>query len=448
MNSPVAVDVPVYSKREQRGWYAYDFANSAFSTTVVTLFLGPYLTALAKAGAGDDGFIYPLGIKTDPRALWGYLVSLSVVLQAIVMPVIGAIADYGRRKREILGATALTGAGATIAMFTLKDADWALGGILFLISNVMFGSALVVYNSFLPEIAPPEERDAVSSRGWGLGYLGGGLLLALNLALYSNAEAYGITEGMAVRISLASAGAWWAAFTIPALLTLRNRPGPHHLNRGQHLLTIGFLQLFRTLASLRLFPQTLVFLVAYTLYNDAIQTVISLASQFGNDELKIPLSSLTLAILMVQFVAFGGALAFNWLAARITAKRAVLVALVLWIGVVASMYFFVKTTAEFFVMAAIVGMVMGGSQALSRSLFSLMIPPGKEGEYFSLYEISDKGTSWLCPLIFGLALTYTGNYRLAILTLLVFFIAGAIVLTRVDVDRAAKEAHREPGVPH
>jgi UMF1 family MFS transporter len=445
--SSTPVPVHRYSKHEQRGWYFYDWGNSAFSTTVVTLFLGPYLTSLAKTAAGESGSIHPLGIAIDPRAYWGYLVSLSVILQAVLMPIIGALADYGRRKKELLALCAYTGASATVGMYFLDSDDYLLGGALFLVANVAFGSSLVVYNSFLPEIAAPEDRDAVSSKGWGLGYLGGGLLLALNLLLYTRAESIGLTEARAVRISLASAGLWWGIFTIPTLAALRNRPSLNQLRRGQHLLTVGFFQLFQTLAGLKNYPKTLVFLVAYTFYNDAIQTVISLASQFGSEELKIPLGQLTLAILMVQFVAFFGALAFNWIASRITAKRAVMLSLVIWIGVVASMYLFVRTVAEFFVMAAIVAIVLGGSQALSRALFSLMIPPGKEAEYFALYEISDKGTSWLCPMIFSLALDYTGSYRLSILSLLIFFVAGLAILSRVQVEAAAEEA-RSVAVAH
>ena len=204
--------------------------------------------------------------------------------------------------------------------------------------------------------------------------------------------------------------------------------------------TVGFGQFAATVKSLRRYPRTLLFLAAYLTYNDAIQTVIAMAGQFGGDELKMPMEQLTLAILMVQFVAFTGALLFNWIATKITAKRAVLAALVIWTGVLAYIYLSVSTPAEFFIMAALVAVVMGGSQALSRSLFSLMIPEGKEAEYFSLYEISDKGTSWLGPLVFGLALQMTGSYRLAALSLVVFFVIGFLLLSRVDVEKAAAEA--------
>lgn len=435
-----ATGAPAYSKREQRGWYMYDWANSGFSSTVVTLFLGPYLTALAKAGADPAGYVYPLGVQVDARSFWGYMISLSVLSQVLFLPVVGAIADYGRRKKQFLAATTYLGAAATMAMFFLEGTDYLLGGGLFLISNLAFGASMVLYNSFLPEIAAPEDRDDVSSKGWGIGYVGGGVLLALNLVLFSQASSLGLTNGQAVRINLWSAGAWWAVFAIPTLVAVKNRQVAKKLAPGETAIGASFRQLAHTLADVRKYPQTMTFLLAYLLYNDAIQTVITLASQFGNDELKIPLSTMTVVILMVQFVAFFGAIAFNWLAAAINAKRAVVVSLVIWTGVLIYIYLAVTTTLEFFIMAAIVAMVMGGSQALSRSLYSLMIPKSKEAEYFSIYEISDKGTSWLCPLLFGLALQFTRSYRLAILSLILFFLLGLFVLLRVDVRRASAEA--------
>jgi len=427
-------------KREQRSWFVYDWANSAYSSAVVTLFLGPYLTAIAKAAAGPDGYIHPFGLNIDPRSLWGYLVSLSVLSQVFVLPLVGAIADYGRRKREILGALAYTGAVATMCLFFVEGSNYLLGAALFLVANLAFGASMVVYNAFLPEICAPEDRDRISSRGWGVGYLGGGVLLALNLAFLSNADALGISKGMAVRISMGSAGVWWALFTLIPMAGLKNRGVQRVLPPGQSMLRVGFRQFGNTIKNLRRYPRTLLFLAAYLTYNDAIQTVIAMAGQFGSDELKMPMEQLTLAILMVQFVAFAGALLFNWIATKITAKRAVLAALVIWTGVLAYIYLAVSTPAEFFIMAALVAVVMGGSQALSRSLFSLMIPEGKEAEYFSLYEISDKGTSWLGPLVFGLALQLTGSYRLAALSLVVFFVIGFFLLSRVDVEKAAAEA--------
>ncbi len=430
-----------YSTKEQRGWYFYDFANSAFASTVVTLFLGPYLTSVSKAGADANGLIHPLGIPVEPRSYWGYLVALSVVTQVVVLPVLGAIADRSNHKKALLALFAYLGAGATTAMFFLQGRAYLLGGVLFLIANLTFGASIVVYNSFLPEIAPPEERDAVSSKGWGIGYLGGGILLGLNLLLYLKAQAFGISEAMAVRISLSSAGVWWGLFSLIPLATLRNRRSMRRAT-GEDIWA-GFRELRMTLKELPQYPQTLTFLLAYLLYNDAIQAVIALASQFGNDELGIPMSTLTQIILMVQFVAFAGSIGFNYVARFLGAKRSVMLALVIWTLVLVAMYISVRTVAEFWVVSAVVAIIMGGSQALSRSLFSQMIPKGREGEYFSLYEISDKGTSWLCPLLFGLALQFTKSYRLAILSLIVFFVMGLVLLAKVNVQRAAIEAGNE-----
>jgi UMF1 family MFS transporter len=429
-----------YSVREQRGWYLYDWANSAFATTSVALFLGPYLTELAKAAADEHGFVYPLGLPVDARSYWSYLVSVSVVLQVLVLPLVGAIADYGHRKKQWLALTAYVGAAAAAAMFWLRGSNYLFGGALFLVANVSFGASIVIYNSFLPEIAPPERRDAVSSAGWGIGYIGGGVLLALNLLLFLNARRLGISDGTAVRVNLCSAGVWWAVFTIPALLTLRNRKPAHAVPPGRSAAGAVAGQLRRTLGHLRHYPQAMLFLLAYLLYNDAIQAVLALASQFGSDELKIPVPRLTLAILMVQFVGFVGAFAFQWVAARAGTKRAIAISLVLWTATLFYIYGIVRSSTEFFVAAAAVAIVMGGSQALSRSLFAQLIPKGREAEYFSIYEVSDKGTSWISPLVFGIALQFTRSYRIAILSLIVFFLAGLAVLLKVDVKRGEREA--------
>jgi MFS transporter, UMF1 family len=428
-----------YSKREQRGWYMYDWANSTFASTVVTLFLGPYLTALAKAAAGTDGRVHPLGVPVDPRSWWGYLISISVVTQIFTLPITGAVADFSPNKKRLMALFAYAGALTTAAMFFLHGDEYLFGGILFLIANLAFGASIVVYNSFLPDIAPPEQRDAVSSTGWGIGYLGGGLLLALNLALFGKAKALGLSDAMAVRINLASAGVWWGLFSLIPLAAIRNRPAGRKRGPGEGLMKT-FREFVGTLRDMRHYPQTLRFLIAYLLYNDAVQAVIALAAQFGSDELKMPMADLTGVILMVQFVAFFGSFLFDWISRLIGARSAVIVSLLIWTGVLVSMYVSVRNERQFFIVAAVVAIVLGGTQALSRSLFSLMIPKGREAEYFGVYEISDKGTSWLCPLLFGLALQFTGSYRLAILSLITFFAAGLLVLLTVNVRAAAEEA--------
>jgi UMF1 family MFS transporter len=427
------------NSRERWGWYFYDWANSAFPTSVVTVFLGPYLTSLA-ASASHDGFVYPLGIKIAVPSLWPYMVSLSVLLQVLALPLIGAIADYGNRKREMLALTAWIGAGASTALYFAQGGAYLYAAILFLIANVAFGASAVIYNAFLPEIAPEEERDSVSSTGWGFGYLGGGLLLALHLALFSNAATLGLDESTAARIALGSSGLWWGLFTLVSVFRLKNHGAQKTPPSGQGYLSAGMGQLLHTLGEIRAVPHTLLFLSAYLIYNDAIQTVMTMAAQFGREELHLSLGTLSAAILMTQIVAFGGAMLFNQIAKTIGAKRAVLLSLGVWIAVVAAVYSAVQTAAHFFIAAGVIGIVMGGSQALSRSIFSLLIPKGHEAEYFSVYEISDKGTSWLGPLFVGLALQWTGNFRLAILSLGLFFAVGIALLSRVNVAKGAAAA--------
>ena len=444
--SQVAPVAPVTdNRREQISWYFYDWANSAFSTTVVTVFLGPYLTNITKAAADAAGFVYPLGAWLPIRAdsFFPYMVSLSVFLQVLVLPLMGAYADYSNRKKEMLGFCAYFGAFATMGLYFLQGDNYLLGGGLFLLANLSFGASIVFYNAFLPEIASADRRDKVSSEGWAMGYLGGGILLALNLALFLNAESFGLETGFAVRISMVSAGIWWAIFTVIPLLNLRRRHAVKHLPQGQRLLTVGFSQLGHTLRNLPKYPQTLLFLVAYLLYNDGIQTVIALSSQFGSQELGIGESSLVAVILMVQFVAFLGALAFGFLARRFGTKRSLIISLFIWTGTIVYAYAFLQTEAQFFGMAAAIALVLGGSQALSRSAYSLMIPEGREAEYFSLYEISERGTSWIGPLVFGLAWQCTGSYRLGILSVIIFCSLGLSLLFFVDIHRAALEAGNE-----
>lgn len=437
-------DRPGYSRREQIGWYFYDWANSAFSTTVVTVFLGPYLTAVAQAAADANGMVYPFGIPVLADSFFAYTVSLSVVLQVFFLPILGAVADYSNRKKQMLGVTAYLGAFATMGLYFLEGNNYLLGGALFLFANLSFGASIVFYNAYLPEIASADERDKISSQGWALGYLGGGLLLLVNLLFVQFwAEDLGLTTGQAVRISLVSAGLWWAIFTLIPLARLQNRRPIKSLPPDERLWTIGFKQLRHTLRNLPKYPHTLLFLCAYLLYNDGIQTVIALAAQFGAEELDMETSSLVQLILMVQFIAFFGALGFGYLARWLGAKRSVILSLVIWVGVTVYTYAFLQTVTQFFILGGVIAIVLGGSQALSRSLFSLMIPAGQEAEYFSLYEVSERGTSWMGPLIFGLTLQFSGSYRLAILSIAIFFAVGLIVLTRVNVHRAIAEAGNE-----
>ncbi|MCW2620226.1 MAG: yxiO [Modestobacter sp.] len=374
--SPAPVDQTL--RRERFGWYSYDWATSVFSSTVVTVFLGPYLTDIAERAAGPDGDVHPLGIPMPPGSLFGYTLSASVFLQVFVLPLLGAIADRSGRKREMLTVLSYVGALATAALFFVGGERYLLGAGLFIVANLAFGSAMVVYYSWLPDLAAPDERDAVSSKGWASGYLGGGLLLVLNLGLYLNAGSLGLSDGDAVRICLCSAGVWWGLFAVVTLTRLRNHPHPPEPGTEGHGVVGGSLrQLGATFRDLRRRPLTLLFLVTYLLYNDGVQTVANVSAQYGSEELGLPQSTLITAILVVQFVAFGGALALGRLAGRHGTKRTILGSLVVWVLVIGIAYFLQKGSApQFYAVALAIGFVLGGTQALSRSLFSQLNPPG------------------------------------------------------------------------
>ncbi|MEV5107426.1 MFS transporter [Streptomyces massasporeus] len=423
-------------RREQRGWYFYDWACSVYSTSVLTVFLGPYLTSVAKAAADADGYVHPLGIPVRAGSFFAYSVSLSVIVAVVVMPLVGAAADRTGRKKPLLAAAAYTGATATAAMFFLDGDRYLLGGALLVVANAAQSVAMMLYNSYLPQIAPPEERDAVSSRGWAFGYASGSLVLVANLVLYTGHESFGLSESAAVRICLASAGLWWGAFALVPLRRLRDRR-----TAGREAALPGFRQLAATVRDMRRHPLTLAFLLAYLVYNDGIQTVISQASVYGSEELGLEQSTLIGAVLLVQLLAVAGALTMGRLARVYGAKRTILGSLVAWTVTLAAGYFLpAGAPVWFFVLAAGIGLVLGGSQALSRSLFSHLIPPGREAEYFSAYEMSDRGMSWLGPLLFGITYQLTGSYRDAIISLVVFFVLGFALLARVPVRRAIGEA--------
>ncbi|MFD4626332.1 MFS transporter [Streptomyces sp. NPDC058475] len=426
-------------RREQHGWYFYDWACSVYSTSVLTVFLGPYLTSVAKHAADADGFVHPLGIPIRAGSFFAYAVSASVILSIFVMPIAGAAGDRTGRKKPLLAAAAYLGAAATTGMFFLDGDRYLLGGLLLIVANASVAVSMVLYNSYLPQIAPPEERDAVSSRGWAFGYAAGSLVLVANLILFTAHDTFGVSESTAVRICLASAGVWWGAFTLVPLKRLRDRRTTAAASASASV--HGWRQLAATVRDMRGKPLTLAFLLAYLVYNDGIQTVISQASVYGSEELGLSQSTLIVAVLLVQVLAVGGALGMGRLARTYGAKRTILGSLVAWTVTLGAGYFLpAGAPVWFFVLAAGIGLVLGGSQALSRSLFSHLVPGGKEAEYFSAYEMSDRGMSWLGPLLFGLTYQLTGSYRDAIISLVAFFVIGFVLLARVPVRQAVRDA--------
>jgi UMF1 family MFS transporter len=363
---------------------------------------------------------------------------------------LGTIADYTNLKKKMMLSFAYVGAMATIFLFFVQtdmpgigtNGAVLLASLLMIVANLCFGAAIVFYNAFLPDIAPPAQRDTVSARGFAYGYLGGGLLLLANFALLATIS----DTALAVRISLASAGVWWLLFTyLFPHQRLRQRDAVRQLPPGTTLFSHGIRQIVHTLREIHAkYPMTLRYLIAYLIYNDGIQTVIVVATAFAADELGVETQSLLILVLMIQFIAFGGAFLFGYLAGRMGAKRAIMISLTVWAAIVIYAYFLLTNETQLYVLGFFLALVLGGSQALSRSLFSQMIPADHEAEYFGFYEISERGTSWLGPLAFAAAVQISGSQRVAIVSLIIFFVVGLLLLTRVDVKQAIVEAGNNP----
>ena len=441
--------VQVNDKREIFGWAMYDWANSAFSTTVGTVFLGPYIASLAANAAKSfpDGMARLGSLPIAPDSFIPYCVSISVALQVLFLPILGAIADYSHLRKRMMQIFATFGAVMTIALFLVSGALWWMGGLFFILANLAFGASVVFYNSYLPDIASEDQRDRVSSFGWAMGYLGDGLLLALNLVVFTFHDNLGIPSELAIRINLASAGVWWLGFSFFTWARLHPRHPRRPLPSGESYTSIGFKQLGKTIREISQFPETLKFLGSFFLYNDGIQTVIAVSSTFAaapllRGGLALDLNTLTVVILIIQFTAFFGALFWGRLAKWIGAKKAIIISLVIWSAVVIYAYFGLRSNhifVEFLLLGVVIAVVLGGSQAISRSLFAQMIPLGREAEFYSFYEISDRGTSWIGPLLFGLMNQIFGSLRPAILSLIFFFIVGLITLPFVNEKKGIKD---------
>jgi MFS transporter, UMF1 family len=440
---------PLRRSREQKAWNWYDWANSAYYTTVLSVLFAPFMITVAgrAAGCGDSAdetcgrTVDVLGLHVAAGSLPFYLTSFATISSAFLLPVVGALVDRSSRKRVHMAAFAWSGSFFAALLFLMHGAQWQLAAVAVVISSVLGGCSLVSYYAILVDISTEEERDRVSSRGWAWGYLGGGLLLAVNLVVVLAHDAIGLDKELAVRLSLLSAALWWAGFTFVPFLRLRDHPARDDGPGTGGLLDRSFGQLFRTLREMRAYPMTLTFLIAFLFYNDGIQTVIGVASTYGSKQLGFGDSVLIATILLIQFVAFGGALLFGRLAARYGAYRCILWGIYAWMAIVVLAMFLPRKNVVTFLLAGVaIAVVLGGTQALSRSFFSLLIPRGREGEYFALYNACERGTSWFGTFLFGVVFQVTGSYRPAIVALIVFFVLGAAFLLRLDARRGIEEA--------
>jgi UMF1 family MFS transporter len=439
---------PLWRSKDQKAWYWYDWANSAFYTTVLTAVFGPFMIEVAgkAAGCADpdetcDATLDVLGLDLAAGSLPSYLTTFATILSVFVLPIVGAFVDRSARKKLWMCGFAWAGSFFVCLLFFMKGESWQLAAFSIVAASILGGCSIVAYYAILVDISTEDERDVVSSRGWAFGYLGGGLLLAINFVMILMNDTLGISSEMAARLSLLSAGIWWAGFTIIPAVRLRNYQPVNEVPAEGTLLQRSFGQLFTTLKEMRGFPMTLTFLIAYLFYNDGIQTVIYSAAIYGSKQLDMPDSVLFGAILMIQFVAFGGALFFGRLATRYGSYKPILWGIYLWmVIVVAAMFLPEGNVPLFFAIGILIAIVLGGTQALSRSFFSLLIPRGREGEYFALYNACERGTSWLGTLLFGVVFQITGSYRPAIVALIIFFVLGAFFMHRLDPQRGIREA--------
>ena len=410
------------SSQARFAWYMYDWASSAFTTTVITVFLGPYLTSIAQTEAMTIGALSVFGIPIAPQSLFPYAVSMSVFLQLLLLPIIGYAADGPLGKKFVIMLCTAIGALATIGMYWIEPGNAMLGAVLFILANGAYGSSIVAYNAMLNDIADIGSRDQVSARGFAIGYAGGGLLLLMNLGLYLLKDSLGISGGHAVRISLASAGIWWGIFTFVPFMRV-----PHSKPKNS---SEGILISISGLKDILHQPRIVLFLIAFLLFNDGIQTVISMAAQFGSEELKLPLETLQVSILLVQIIAIFGALIFGKLANSSSALHMLMLSLILWMCIIIYAYAFLPpgSSIHFYVLSGVIALVLGGSQSMARSIYSKIIPIGSESRYFGIYELTDRGSSWLGPLLFGISLQISGSYRSALLALIIFFLLGIVFL--------------------
>jgi UMF1 family MFS transporter len=422
-----------------RAWAMYDWANSAVQTTIIAAVFPIYFHNVVAAELGD-------ALATS-RFAWA--TTIAIIIVAVIAPLLGAIADFAAMKKKMLAAFLVVGALATIAMFWIYPGDWKLALTLFVLSNVGVAGSIVFYESLLPHLVSETELDRVSSAGYAIGYLGGGVLLAINLLMIQRPGWFGIPDaGTAVRLSLASVGVWWLLFSIPLF---RKVPEPArrieaHESLTANLLTTGAKRLFETFRELRLYRQAFLLLVAFLIYNDGIQTIIRMATTFGS-EIGIDENAMIAALLITQFIGVPFAFLFGMVAGRIGAKRSVTIGLGVY-AVIIVLAYYMTSAVHFYALAILVGMVQGGTQALSRSLFASMIPRHKSSEFFAFFGVFERYAGILGPLVFAVMVEATGQSRNAILAVVAFFVIGGIILAFVDVDagrRAAREAEAVVG---
>jgi UMF1 family MFS transporter len=415
-----------------RSWKMYDWANSAFATTIMAAVLPEFYSSVA--GSSLD--------RTTATSYWGYSNTIAMLIIAITAPILGAIGDHSGARKRFLGGFASVGILATALLIGIGNGMWIYASLLYIFGRVGFGGANIFYDSLLPHVTGSEEIDRVSAEGYAYGYLGGGILLAFNLLMIMKPGFFGIPNAeWGSRISFFTVAIWWAVFSIPIFRNVSEPPAIIARDESYNPILAGYQRLRRTFRDVRKFKELIKFFVAFWLYNDGIGTIIIMAVIFGA-EIGIGRFHLVGAILMVQFLGIPFTLLFGRLPKRLGTKNSILLALGIY-TIITILGYFMQKPLHFWLLAFLISMVQGGSQALSRSMFGSMSPPSKSAEFFGFYNVSSKFAGIIGPALFGIVGQLTGSSRLSIISVIFFFFSGALVLTKVDHTQGIKAAMSE-----
>ncbi len=429
------------SRRSILGWALYDFAESAFATSILVAILPVYYLSIAPQGGIAVAF-GPIRFTTAASSLWAYTISFSTMLIALPSPVLGALADSGGRRKLFLGVFGYTGALFSALLVFVGTGDYLLASALFCVANIGSVGSSTFLNALLLDVAPPGKMDSVSGKGFAAGYLGGGTVFVINLLMIAHPEWFGIpSQEWGIRLSFLVVGLWWAVFSIPTMLWVRERPREEKTH-GSRIVREAFRTTWMTLRRITRFRDLSLYLLAFLVFNDGIQTVIVMAVPYAKETLRLDTTTLMGVLVLIQAIGIPGSLLFGWVAERLGSKRALLISLTIWSGVVI-MAWRMTSAAEFWVLGACVGLVLGGSQAISRSLYGALIPQPRAAEFYGFLAVSSRFSSFLGPLVFGLARDITGSMRAGILALIVFFIVGSGLLLLVNMQRGIESARAE-----
>lgn len=409
-------------------WVLYDVGNSAFATTIMAAVLPIYYYDVAARGIEEN----------LAASYWGYSQSIAVLIVAILAPILGAISDFTAAKKKFLRFFAYMGIIASILLAFVGEGDYIFASLLLIIGTIGFSGGNVFYDAFLPEIAGEHQMDKVSSSGFAWGYIGGGILLAINILMILKYEWFGLPNAtVASQASFASVGVWWFVFSLPIFKNIRDEKRKIE-KQDRSYLAIGFTRVVTTFKEIKLYKQLFIFLLAFWMYNDGISTIIKMATIYGRD-IGIDANSLIIALLITQFIGIPCTFFFGWLAGKISAKKALTFSLYVYLGIVILGYF-MSTALHFYLLAVLVGFVQGGAQSLSRSIYGRMVPKNRQAEFFGFYGISSKFAAVFGPFLFAFIGQLTGSSRLGIISLVIFFIGGIILLKFVNVEQGIQDA--------